>query len=98
LGDESGGPIYKSADGGQTWQLAAPEKSPQPALSLPEGSSLAVWPSDEFGWAITSSGSCTGEKSSPDFTCWSTTGVQLTTDGGQTWQVIPLPSPGTSLP
>jgi hypothetical protein len=98
LGDESGGPIYKTADGGQTWQLAAPEKSPQPALSLLEGSSLAVWPSDKFGWAITSGGSCTGEKSSPDFTCWSASGVQLTTDGGLTWQVIPLPSPGTSVP
>jgi photosystem II stability/assembly factor-like uncharacterized protein len=49
LGDESAGPVYITEDGGQTWQLAAPEKSPQPALNLPEGSSLAVWQSGKFG-------------------------------------------------
>jgi len=83
---------FVTHDGGITWQPAQLGKYLLSQPPLPEDSIRSGWLTDSLGWSVTSSGSCTGEKSSPSFTCQSDTLLWQTVNGGQDWQPIPLPS------
>lgn len=82
---------YRSTDSSRTWQPAAPGMTPPAQASLPEGSTLSGWHTSQLGWAAISTGSCTGEKTSSGFACRVEAALRQSTDGGRTWQDIPLP-------
>lgn len=84
--------LYHTLDGGLTWQPAPLERYPRAHTSVLEGSILSGWQANSLGWAVTSTGSCSGEKSSPSFTCKVDHALWQTLDGGQTWEPIPLPT------
>jgi photosystem II stability/assembly factor-like uncharacterized protein len=82
--------LFNSTDGGLTWQIAQPDDHPL-SSKLPEGATLSGWQSKGLGWAVTSVGSCSGEKSTPNFTCQVNTTLLQTKDGGETWDAVQLP-------
>jgi hypothetical protein len=88
---------YQSLDGGLTWQAARPGTLLLSALGLPEGTTLSGWQSDSLGWATTSIGECSGEKSSLGFSCQVTHSLWQSLDGGASWETIPLPGTDTTL-
>ena len=92
LTNRNGDQYYHTTDSGVSWQAATPGQFPKSLAPLPEGTTLSGWQASGLGWAITSTGSCSGEKSSPDFTCLSDSSLQQSIDGGLTWQEIPLPT------
>jgi photosystem II stability/assembly factor-like uncharacterized protein len=83
--------VYHTSDGGQTWLAEQYEKYPLSILSLPGNATLSGWQADGLGWAVTSTGSCSGDKSSAGFACQIVTSLQQSLDGGQTWQDVSLP-------
>jgi photosystem II stability/assembly factor-like uncharacterized protein len=85
------GTVFKSLDGGVSWQLAEQRKSQFFAPPLPEGTTLSGWIGNDLGWAATASGSCTGQKFAPGFTCSVESGLWQTQDAGQTWEAIDFP-------
>ena len=89
--NRTGDELYHTLDGGITWQPAPADRYPLSQPSLPEGSTLSGWQADGLGWVVTSTGSCSGEKSTPSFACQSDTSLWQSEDGGQTWQAISLP-------
>jgi len=100
-----GGPtedeFYRTIDGGKSW-LAAPEQvyraaniGLQPTLygNLPVNTVQVSKTDAENAWALTQSGSCSGEKTSTSLEaglllCRQQTLLWTTQDGGQTWQKI----------
>ena len=98
LTTEAGEISYHTMDGGITWLPAQPDKNIINALSLPAGTSLSGWQTNGLGWAVTSEGNCTGEKSTPGFTCQANPALWQSPDGGQTWTPIPLPASNTPRP
>jgi hypothetical protein len=87
---------YHTIDGGLTWQPENPPASKLALATLPADTLISGWQTVSLGWAITGSGSCTGDKSTPDFTCQSSTQLWQSLDGGQDWKTISLP--GVSQP
>ncbi len=67
---------------GLTWQTAQPANNCfsshccLKALYYPDGKEVSL------GWAATSMGACSGEKSTPNFTCQVNTALWQTQDGG----------------
>jgi photosystem II stability/assembly factor-like uncharacterized protein len=92
LTDRNGDKNYRTTDSGITWQAATPSQYPKSMEALPEGTTLSGWQAGSLGWSVTSTGNCSGEKSSPDFTCRSETTLLQSLDGGLTWQQISLPT------
>jgi len=90
--NSSTGELYHTLDGGLTWQPATQDQYPFTTPVLPGAIIQSGWGSNGLGWAVTSDGNCTGDKSSPGFTCQMSTAIWQTTDGGQTWQSIPFPA------
>jgi photosystem II stability/assembly factor-like uncharacterized protein len=90
--------LYHTLDGGLTWQPASPNEYPFPQLSLPGAIIFSGWGADGLGWVVTSAGSCSGDKSTPDFTCQIDATLWQTSDSGQTWQSILLPTPNPVEP
>jgi hypothetical protein len=91
LTSRNGDKLFRTTDSGVTWQAATPVQYPKALEPIPEGTTLSGRQAGGLGWAVTSTGSCSGEKSTPGFTCQSDTSLQQSMDGGQTWQEIPLP-------
>jgi hypothetical protein len=89
--NRTGDELYHTMDSGINWQAAQPDRYPKSLLSLPEGTTLSGWQADGLSWALTSTGNCSGDKSTPSFACQIVTSMQQSLDGGQTWQDIPLP-------
>lgn len=85
------GTLMKTSDGGLTWQITKLDDYPLSQSLLPEGTTLSGWQATGLGWAVTSIGSCSGEKSTPSFTCQINTELWQTQDGGETWDSVPLP-------
>jgi len=83
--------IYHTVNGGATWQPDPPDALHFAQYDVPEGSTLSGWLSSSLGWAATSSGECTGEKSSSAFSCQVTSSLWQSQDGGSSWQAIPMP-------
>jgi photosystem II stability/assembly factor-like uncharacterized protein len=83
--------LYQTVDGGLTWQEAQLEKSLLISPTLPAGTTTSGWFENSLGWAVTSVGSCSGEKSTPGFTCKVDNALWQTQDAGQTWEKLPLP-------
>jgi photosystem II stability/assembly factor-like uncharacterized protein len=92
LTGRNGDKYYHTIDSGATWQAAMPDQYPKSIARLPDGTTLSGWQADDLGWAVTSAGNCSGEKSSPDFTCRIDTVLQQSKDGGLTWQELSLPT------
>ena len=84
--------IYQTTDSGITWQPAPPNRYPKSLTSLPEGSVLSGRQADGLSWVVTSTSSCSGDKSTPGFTCQITSSLQQSLDGGKTWQEVSLPT------
>lgn len=89
--NRTGDELYHTLDGGVTWQLAPLDRYPLSQPSLPEGSTLSGWQADGLGWAVTTIGGCSGEKSTPSFACQIDTSLWQSVDGGLSWQGISLP-------
>ena len=83
--------LFQTMDGGLTWQIAQLNQYALSQPLLPEDTTLSGWQVNGLGWAVTSSGSCTGEKSSTDFSCQINTVLRQTQDGGKTWEEVHLP-------
>jgi photosystem II stability/assembly factor-like uncharacterized protein len=83
--------LFQTVDGGLTWQEAQIEKSPLISPALPAGTTTSGWFGNGLGWAVTTAGNCTGEKSIPGFTCTVDSALWQTQDAGQTWQELALP-------
>jgi photosystem II stability/assembly factor-like uncharacterized protein len=94
----NGNETYQSLDGGVTWQTAQPELLLISPTNLPEGATLSGWQSSSLGWAATSDGDCTGEKSSPGFSCQLTSSLWQSQDGGASWENLPMPGNNTLQP
>jgi hypothetical protein len=88
--------LYHSTDGGLTWMPAQLNAYPQSLSSFPAGTERFGWQTRTSGWAATSEGGCTGEKSSPGFTCQVEHALWQTLDGGLRW--VPIPLPGDNPP
>jgi Rv2525c-like, glycoside hydrolase-like domain len=86
------GELYHTLDGGLTWQPATRDQYPYTSPALSGAITQSGWGSNGLGWVVTSDGNCTSDKSSPGFTCQMDTTLWQTTDGGGTWQSIPLPT------
>jgi photosystem II stability/assembly factor-like uncharacterized protein len=84
--------LYHTTDGGLTWQIAQHEEYLLSQPLLPEGTTLSGWQVNGLGWAATSMGSCSGEKSSPNFSCQVNAVLWQTQDGGKTWEEVHLPN------
>ncbi len=91
LTSRNGDKLFRTTDSGVSWQAATPDQYPKALESIPEDTTLSGRQAGGMGWAVTSRGNCSGEKSTPGFTCRSDTSLQQSMDGGQTWQEIPLP-------
>lgn len=92
LNDDLSGNLYHSTNSGLTWEIAQSSKSFLSLLRLPEGTMLSGWQPNGIGWSVTSSGTCEGDKSSPNFTCQVTSNLWQTVDTGQNWVSIPIPN------
>jgi len=84
--------LYLTMDGGLTWQIAQREENLLTQPGVPEGTTLSGWQTDSLGWSVTSMGSCSGEKTSPSFSCQVNTALWQTQDGGETWEEVHLPN------
>jgi hypothetical protein len=82
---------FHTLDGGATWKAIAADKYPKALPASPEDTTLSGWIMDDFGWAVTLTGNCMGEKGTPEFSCQYNTALQQSPDGGKTWKEIPLP-------
>lgn len=82
---------YQTLDGGISWQPVAAENYPKTLTLLPEDSTISGWTEAGLGWAVTSTGMCSGEKSTPAFSCQIISSLRQSMDGGKTWQEVPLP-------
>ena len=89
--NRAGDGLYKTSDGGLTWRRTEPKQLPLPQPSIPADSILSGWQSEDLGWSVASTGSCSGEKSTPSFTCQVVSSLEQTLDSGQTWSMVPLP-------
>ncbi len=56
-----------------------------PAGSLPDGWTIVQFAGSDAAWAVTWSGECSGEKSSPGFSCVQRSGLSQSSDGGRSW-------------
>ena len=83
--------IFQTLDSGMTWQPASLVEYPFVKTPLPSGTVLSGWQVNGLGWAGTSSGSCQGEKGTPGFTCQVDHRLWQSADGGEHWDLIPLP-------
>ncbi len=92
LQDARSGTVYRTADAGLTWQPAQDAALLQAQANYPRGATISGWGSTSLGWAVTTNGSCSGEKSTPSFTCQVENGLWQTLDGGSQWEQVPIPS------
>jgi photosystem II stability/assembly factor-like uncharacterized protein len=83
--------LYHSPNAGLTWTPAQLSEYPQSQSNYPAGTARSGWQSGSTGWAATSQGLCSGEKSSPGFTCQVEQALWQTLDGGLRWETVPLP-------
>ena len=90
--------LYHTTDGGLTWQLTQDEKVLFSQPVLPESATSSGWQTSSLGWSVTSQGSCSGDKSSPGFTCQVNTALWQTVDGGQNWETVPIPIKDAAKP
>ncbi len=90
LGNTSG-QLFHTTNGGVTWLPAEPSGNLLSIATYPEGTSRYGWQTVTTGWSASFNGDCTGNKSSPDFTCQVKSLLWQTLDGGQSWSAIPLP-------
>jgi hypothetical protein len=91
LRDERNGQVYVTTDGGRSWMPSSSAKLLLAQPNYPTGTTASGWQNDQLGWAITSSGSCTGVKTTPGFTCQPENTLWQTLDGGQYWEKVSLP-------
>lgn len=105
MGGAAGNEWFTTTDGGMTWQAQNPKTTTLPAgnpndsgkqltTNLPGEVERSVFPSAQTGWAFTVQGVCSGEKTSPDFSCAQISTLWKTVDGGADWQSVGLPSYG----
>jgi photosystem II stability/assembly factor-like uncharacterized protein len=83
--------LFHTTDGGLTWNPANLRASPLSVSTYPDGKTLSGWQTSSTGWAATSQGDCTGDKSTLGFTCQVNHLLWQTLDGGQNWSAVPLP-------
>jgi hypothetical protein len=83
--------LYHTKDGGLTWQTAQRDSYLLSKPLEPEGTTLSGWQTSSLGWAVTSTGSCSGDKSLFNFTCQVKTALWQTVEGGPKWETVPLP-------
>jgi photosystem II stability/assembly factor-like uncharacterized protein len=92
LQDNRNGAIYTTNDGGLSWQAEKSVPSPLSQSSLPNDTLNSGWSSASLGWAISSNGSCQGDKLGSTFACQSSMELWQTLDGGSQWINLPLPA------
>ncbi len=83
--------LLKTGDGGLTWSPSNDIPAALQPNTLPQATIHSGLAAGGLGWAVTSTGSCTGEKSTSSFTCTVEQGLWQTLDNGQTWNRISLP-------
>jgi hypothetical protein len=74
--------LFHTTDGGLTWNPADLRAYPLSTSTYPDGKTLSGWQTSSTGWAATSQGNCTGDKSTPGFTCQVNHRLWQTLDGG----------------
>jgi hypothetical protein len=94
LVDRLGKAEYHTRDGGATWQPSPDGQSQLSSPPVPENTLLSGWQADGLGWAITSSGTCNGDKTGPAFACLVENHLWQSLDDGQTWHPVSLPGTG----
>ena len=82
---------YHTMDGGLTWRTAQLDSKLFSQIREPENTILSGWQTSSLGWAVTSTGSCSGDKSLLNFTCQVNTALWQTMEGSQKWEAVPLP-------
>jgi photosystem II stability/assembly factor-like uncharacterized protein len=83
--------LFHTTDGGISWMPADPSGYTLSLSNYPDGTATYGWQTSSTGWAATAQGNCTGDKSTPGFTCQVDRLVWQTFDGGQSWSAVPLP-------
>jgi hypothetical protein len=84
--------VFHTQDNGLSWQPSELAENPQASANLPDGTTISGWQAGGLGWAVTSSGSCQGDKGTNGFSCQVRTGLWLSTDHGKSWEPINPPA------
>ena len=104
-GGAAGNEWFTTTDGGVTWQAQNPKTVNLPTgnpndsgkpltAGLPGVVERSVFPTAQSGWAFNVQGICSGEKTSPDFSCAQLSTLYKTMDAGVNWQAVSLPDLG----
>jgi hypothetical protein len=95
LQDSHNDTVYRSTDGGLTWTLEKFDFTQVSKSIYPTDTTLSGWQTTELGWAVTSNGSCSGDKSTSSFACQASAALYQTVDAGRQWEAIPIPAPNS---
>jgi Rv2525c-like, glycoside hydrolase-like domain len=90
--------LYHTLDGGATWQAVPSSQHTFATITPPTGMILSSQATNNLAWAVTSNATCSGAKGSPGFACRADYQLQQTSNAGQSWQVIALPSTSSPAP
>jgi hypothetical protein len=96
LSDSAQEKLFRTTDAGLSWQPADFSDDPFAQLDTPAGTILSAGQMGGLGWAVTSDGTCQGEKGTASFSCQVQYGLWQSVDDGNSWRPIPIPPVSSS--